>query len=75
MTGGSPISRPNPAVPPAISSSVEGPVPECEWRLPSGEDLLSFALAAGLAAGPLLCPDQAEQEEELQGEDSSGGRS
>ena len=24
------------------------------WRLPSGEDLLTFALAAGLAASPLL---------------------
>ena len=23
------------------------------WRLPSGEDLISFALACGLAAGPL----------------------
>lgn len=29
---------------------------ECEWRLPSGEDLISFALAVGLAAGPLAEP-------------------
>ncbi len=27
---------------------------ESEWRLPSGEDLISFALAAGIAACPLL---------------------
>ena len=26
---------------------------ECEWRLPSGEDLIAFALATGFAAGPL----------------------
>ncbi len=24
------------------------------WRLPSGEDLISFALGVGLAAGPLV---------------------
>lgn len=29
---------------------------ECEWRLPSGEDLISFALNVGLAAGPLAEP-------------------
>ena len=28
-------------------------VAECEWRLPSGEDLISFALATGFAAGSL----------------------
>lgn len=27
---------------------------DSEWRLPSGEDLISFALAAGIAACPLL---------------------
>ncbi len=27
---------------------------ESEWRLPSGEDLISFALAAGVAVSPLL---------------------
>ncbi len=27
---------------------------DAEWRLPSGEDLISFALAAGIAACPLL---------------------
>lgn len=26
---------------------------DCEWRLPSGEDLISFALAGGLAAVPM----------------------
>ncbi|MBI4891596.1 MAG: hypothetical protein HY821_13305 [Acidobacteria bacterium] len=34
-----------------------GPLPgvsqENEWRLPSGEDLISFALAAGVAVSPL----------------------
>jgi hypothetical protein len=25
-----------------------------EWRLPNGQDLISFALGVGLAAGPLL---------------------
>jgi hypothetical protein len=29
---------------------------ECEWRLPSGEDLISFALAVGFAAGSLAEP-------------------
>lgn len=29
---------------------------ECEWRLPSGEDLIAFALATGFAAGPLAEP-------------------
>ena len=29
---------------------------ECEWRLPSGEDLVAFALATGFAAGPLAEP-------------------
>lgn len=27
---------------------------DSEWRLPSGEDLISFALAAGIATCPLL---------------------
>lgn len=27
---------------------------DAEWRLPSGEDLISFALAAGIATCPLL---------------------
>ena len=27
---------------------------EAEWRLPNGEDLISFALGVGLAAEPLL---------------------
>ena len=26
---------------------------ESEWRLPSGDDLIAFALATGFAAGPL----------------------
>jgi hypothetical protein len=30
------------------------PAGDSEWRLPSGEDLISFALAAGIAACPLL---------------------
>ena len=29
---------------------------ECEWRLPSGEDLIAFALAAGFAAEALAEP-------------------
>lgn len=29
---------------------------ECEWRLPSGEDLIAFALATGFAAGRLAEP-------------------
>jgi hypothetical protein len=29
---------------------------ESEWRLPSGEDLIAFALAAGFAAGSLATP-------------------
>jgi hypothetical protein len=29
---------------------------ECEWRLPSGEDLIAFALATGFAAGSLAEP-------------------
>ncbi|WP_321477641.1 hypothetical protein [uncultured Paludibaculum sp.] len=37
-----------------------GMSPDCEWRLPSGEDLISFALATGFAAGPLL-PGPVEQ--------------
>ena len=39
---------------------VRGLAADCEWRLPSGEDLISFALATGFAAGPLL-PEPAEQ--------------
>lgn len=39
---------------------VRGLAAECEWRLPSGEDLISFALATGFAAGPLL-PGPVEQ--------------
>ena len=35
------------------ASAVNG---ECEWRLPSGEDLVAFALATGFAAGPLAEP-------------------
>ena len=29
---------------------------ECGWPLPSGEDLIAFALAAGFVAGPLAEP-------------------
>jgi hypothetical protein len=42
------IGNPQPAAVPVVLS-----VGECEWRLPSGEDLISFALATGLAAGSL----------------------
>jgi hypothetical protein len=49
MTAESANCRPVPG--PADTSS---PVAQSEWRLPSGEDLISFALAAGMAASPLL---------------------
>lgn len=39
------------------------------WRLPSGEDLLTFALAAGLAANPLL---GADTETEVPAENTPG---
>lgn len=34
--------------------SNESPGSPAEWRLPNGQDLISFALGVGLAAGPLL---------------------
>ncbi len=40
----------------AARRSAGCPGGECEWRLPSGEDLIAFALAAGFAAGPLATP-------------------
>ena len=36
--------------------SVSAASGECEWRLPSGEDLIAFALAVGFTAGPLAEP-------------------
>lgn len=40
----------------AARRSVSSANGECEWRLPSGEDLIAFALATGFAAGPLAEP-------------------
>lgn len=40
----------------AARRSAGCPGGECEWRLPSGENLIAFALAAGFAAGPLATP-------------------
>lgn len=52
-------------------ATAESPVPVPEepprgvepdaWRLPSGEDLISFALATGLAASPLAAPPVADE--------------
>jgi len=41
--------------------------PDDGWRMPSGEDLISFALNAGLVASPLLAevtsaPEETEME-------------
>ncbi len=38
---------------------------DCEWRLPSGEDLISFAIAAGFAAGPFAGALSAEGADEV----------
>lgn len=46
----------------SLDPSVEVASPAGEaggWRLPSGEDLISFALGVGLAAGPLAAIDGA----------------
>lgn len=40
----------------AARGGASSAIGECEWRLPSGEDLIAFALAAGFAAGPLAEP-------------------
>lgn len=40
----------------SASRSVSAASGECEWRLPSGEDLIAFALAVGFTAGPLAEP-------------------
>lgn len=37
----------------AARQSAFGASAECEWRLPSGEGIVAFALAFGFAAGPL----------------------
>ncbi len=53
MTPGTAISRLEMEAPLA-NVAARGMAADCEWRLPSGEDLISFALATGFAAGPLL---------------------
>lgn len=53
MTPGAAISRIEMEAPLA-NAVARGLTADCEWRLPSGEDLISFALATGFAAGPLL---------------------
>lgn len=55
------------------SAVVRGLASDCEWRLPSGEDLISFALATGFAAGPLL-PGPVEQGVERPAELTRNGR-
>jgi hypothetical protein len=40
----------------AARRSAGCPGGECKWRLPSGEDLIAFALATGFAAGSLATP-------------------
>jgi hypothetical protein len=54
MTGVRQFATPGIGNPQATSGQVVLAFAECEWRLPSGEDLISFALATGLAAGPLV---------------------
>jgi len=56
VTSGSAEQREGISVLDAARAAREGRAVACEWRLPSGQDLISFALAAGLAAGP-LAPD------------------
>ena len=40
----------------AVRRSAGATSGECDWRLPSGEGLVAFALATGFAAGPLAEP-------------------
>lgn len=53
MTGVRQFATPGIVNPRTVSGNVSLAIAECEWRLPSGEDLISFALATGLAAGSL----------------------
>ena len=42
------------AIRPAPHQAAEPATDPTEWRLPSGQDLISFALATGFALQPLL---------------------
>lgn len=53
MTGVRQFAAPGIVNPSSAGAHAALVVAECEWRLPSGEDLISFALATGLAAGTL----------------------
>ena len=53
MTAGTRMARPEPPARIPVGASGRR-ITGSEWRLPSGQDLISFALATGFAAGPLL---------------------